>query len=409
MRFRKTRRPIYELISFLLMCAPIGACAGDAISSSLGVRSIATMDLPAYLQPAIDPAFGTAFVRVTNPEQAQSSALACIAEYCRHRYSSSQAWNADQSLLLIRHGCGGYCFLDGRTYESMFSRRNRGECEWSPRDPELMICVGEGKIYTWAPRPDTRNEIARFAEFAKVSFGLSKGNPSRDGSRIVVVGTDQAGELTAFAYDINKRKRYASINLPTAHGRTTSCSISASGKFIYCGRNIAGRLQGFIYTLDGEQVQHWTEHHRPGHGDFALDSDGSDIFVGVSKDGPDRLRVIKRRLSDGAVTVLSGRGHAQHVSARNVDLQGWVFVSYSGSPGEMRRAAFDPFYQEIVALRTDGSGKARRITQTRSVRHNYRSEAQGSPSPDGSRVIWASNWGVAGGSVASYVSLIEWP
>jgi hypothetical protein len=68
-----------------------------------------------------------------------------------------------------------------------------------------------------------------------------------------------------------------------------------------------------------------------------------------------------------------------------------------------------PFYQEIVALRTDGSGEIRRIAHTRSSKHDYRSEAHASPSPDGSQVIWASNWGQARGPIAAYVARLSWP
>ena len=400
-------RRTMTLAQALLLILGYSACAGERFKDERSLPPMISFDQPGYLQRALDPVLGTSFVKVTDPGNGQSTALPCRQEYCRHRYSSSQAWNADQSLLLIRHGCDGFCFLDGRTYEAKFRRRESAQCEWSPRDSELMICVSEQKVYTWAPNSNVRSNVAYFREFRKLGFGFNKGNPSNDGLRIVVVAAKGSGELKAFAYDIKDRKRYGLIDLPVDNGRMTNCSISASGKLIYCTRNIAGRLEAFVYTLKGEQVQHWTEHHRPGHGDLALDEDGSDIYVGVSKSGPDRLRVIKRRLSDGAVTILSGRSHAQHVSARNIHLPGWVFVTFSGSRDEMR-GSFEPYYQEVVALRTNGGGETRRLARTRSVRHDYRSEAHGSPSPDGSRIIWASNWGVAGGPVASYVSRVDW-
>jgi hypothetical protein len=39
-----------------------------------------------------------------------------LPAYCAHRYSNSQAWNADRSLLLIGNGCSGFCFLHRSTY-----------------------------------------------------------------------------------------------------------------------------------------------------------------------------------------------------------------------------------------------------------------------------------------------------
>ena len=166
----------------------------------------------------------------------------------------------------------------------------------------------------------------------------------------------------------------------------------------------------YVFTPEGVQLQHWSENHRPGHGDMTIDSDGSDVYVGVSKADPDKYHVIKRRLADGAVTDLAPYGVAQHASIRNINRPGWVFLTYSGSYAKVAaHPDWAPFYQEVVALRIDGSGELRRIVQTRSARHDYRSEAQASPSPDGTQVIWSSNWGQEGGAVADYVARLSWP
>jgi hypothetical protein len=149
-------------------------------------------------------------------------------------------------------------------------------------------------------------------------------------------------------------------------------------------------------------VQHWLENHRPGHGDMTLDADGDDVMVGVSKSRPDKWHVIARRLSDGAVTDLTGPGLAQHVSARDIRLPGWVFVTYGGSAAELRKG-FDPFSREVVALRIDGSREACRVVETHAAKAAYEAEAHGSPSPDGSKVVFASNWGDPGGAIAAYV------
>ena len=143
---------------------------------------------------------------------------------------------------------------------------------------------------------------------------------------------------------------------------------------------------------------------------MTVDADGSDVYVGISKADPDKWHIIKRRLADGVVTDLVPSGYGAHASTRNINRPGWVFVSYEGTyakvAGSRGRA---PFYQEVVALRIDGSGEIRRIAQTRNVVGDYISETHASPSPDGSQVIWSSNWGKAGGPVADYVSKVSWP
>jgi len=44
-------------------------------------------------------------------------------------------------------------------------------------------------------------------------------------------------------------------------------------------------------------------------------------------------------------------------------------------------------------LRIDGSGELRRVLQTRNIKYDYWNETHASPSPDGSQIIWSSNWG----------------
>jgi hypothetical protein len=119
--------------------------------------------------------------------------------------------------------------------------------------------------------------------------------------------------------------------------------------------------------------------------------------------------VIKRRLSDGLVTALAPYGEAQHASTRAIRRPGWVILSYAGNPSaSAQRLHGAPFAQEVIALKIDGSGKFRRVAHTVSAPYDYRSETHGSPSPDGSQVIWSSNWGRAGGPVFDFVSRLDW-
>ena len=369
------------------------------------------MARPDYLQPSADPAFGTSFTRVTDPGRALFPGVSCSPAYCTHRYSSSQAWNADQSLLLIDDGCSGYCFLDGHTYKPAFHRPGSDECEWHPTDPALMICVSGSGIYTWNPRTDTKSVIDALKGYAALQFGPYKGNPSRDGTKLVVRAKNRAGALVAFAYDIAHKLKYPDIDVSKLDGANSYCTITPSGRLVFCFQEMKDETNhSYIFTIEGVQLQHWVENHRPGHGDMMTDTDGDDIYVGISKSDPDKYHIIKRRLRDGLVTDLAPFGEGQHASIRNIDLPGWVFVTYTGSYDEVAaHRDWTPLYSEIVALRTDGSGEIRRIVQTRSAKGDYWSEAHGSPSPDGSQVVWSSNWGEAGGPVSDYVARLSWP
>jgi hypothetical protein len=399
-----------------LATALAGVAAGyrssaDDRLASAPVLATPPMPEPSYLEPATDPAFGTPFTRVTDPGRQLAPGLVCGRAYCTHRYSSSQAWNADQSLLVIVNGCSGLCFLDGHSYKPLFHRDIPNECEWHPTDPKLMICVSGNEIYVWAPVSDVKTEVFVSSDYKELQFGPYKGNPSQDGDRLVVRARNGEGERVAFAYDISARAKHPDIDLSKLVGENGYCGISPSGRYIFCWQVMPDETnQAYVFTVDGVELQHWSENHRPGHGDMVVDSDGEDVYVGISKDDPDKYHIIKRRLRDGVATDLAPFGEGQHASLRNIGRPGWVFVTYTGTEAELdKNPGWSPFYQEVVALRIDGSGEIRRIVQTRDVKNDYWSEAHASPSPDGSQVIWSSNWGKAGGPVADYVARVAWP
>ncbi len=397
--------------ALILIASAAAATEFDDLATSRVVAA-PTFSAPQYLVQARDPVFGTPFTRVTEPGRLMANGVSCREAYCTHRYSSSQAWNADQSLLVIANGCGGgFCFLDGQTYQPLFHRRVPNECEWHPSDATKMICVSRQMIYLWAPRSNESETLFAPTDYTNLQFGPWKGNPSHDGTRLVVRATNRAEKMVAFAYNLTERKKYPDIDLSALPGENGYCGISPSGRYVVCFQKLFdGTDTAFIFDPDGTLIQHWTEHHRPGHGDMAIDADGSDVYVGISKADPDKYHVIKRRLEDGVVTDLAPYGEATHASLRNIDRPGWVFLSYAGSYQEIaKHPRWAPFYQEVVALRIDGSGEIRRIVQTHNPKADYWSETHASASRDGSQVIWSSNWGHVGGPVSDYVARLSWP
>jgi len=395
------------MLACVLTTSAASADVGASVWSARLLRT-PSLPMPGYLERIVDPVLGTPIVRITDPGRRLLPDAACNPAYCRHRYSSTQAWNADQSLLVITKGCPDLCFLDGHTYVPLFARRvsPHHDCKWHPTDPDKMICVHRTGIDVWTPRMNTWSAVSAPPGYSQLEFGPYKGNVSRDGSMIALRARNAQDQLVAFAYHLGTGRKFPDIPLSDLAASNLYVTISASGRYIFVSQLTAdGKEPAYVFTVDGDLFQYWPEHHRPGHGDMAIDVDGADVYVGVSKSPPDEFHIIKRRLDDGRVTVLAPLGDASHVSARNIRWPGWVFVSYQGSfehTSAMRYPA--PFYSEVIALRIDGSGEIRRIAQTRSTMREYLSEMHASPSPDGTRVIWASNWGVAGGPVSDYVA-----
>ncbi len=409
--------PRFKYFSFVVLLAVLVTIIATIGLSSDSAKLLKTdrakllktakLQKPEYLEAVTDPTFGTEFVRVTNPERVFLPGVVCGKQVCRHRYSSTQAWNADQSLLLITEGCTDLCFVDGQTYEPQFVRRISGQhdCKWHPRDPDIMVCVHPSGVSSWNPKTKSWKSLWRSDVYSAITFGPYKGNVSADGTMIVLRGLNADKKLVAFAVNLHEAKKYPDILLGGLEGKNHYATISPSGRYVYVAQMTGeGHEPTYIFTTEGKLVQHWPEHHRPGHGDMTIDADGEDVYVGVSKSKPDEYHVIKRRLSDGTVTSLLPYGNASHVSARNIRLPGWVFVTFSGSYKETSELDYPaPYYQEVLALRIDGSGGIR-LAHTYGADGPYLAESHASPSPDGSRIIWASNWGKPNASVSAYVT-----
>jgi len=118
----------------------------------------------------------------------------------------------------------------------------------------------------------------------------------------VVRATNGQGELVAFTYGISAQRKYPDIKLTNLCGLNGYYTISPSGRYVFCANaTFDGTDTAYVFTTDGVQLQHWTKHHRPGHADMTIDTDGSDVYVGISKASPDKYHTS----SAGWMTALS--------------------------------------------------------------------------------------------------------
>jgi hypothetical protein len=146
-----------------------------------------------------------------------------------------------------------------------------------------------------------------------------------------------------------------------------------------CG-SFTARNDGWIFPLK--------------HADMAVDpfDNFEDVIMGGRACPGSKLgHVVKVRLRDGLVTSLTDpRNEAtySHGSARNTRRPGWFYVSFSRDPLN----AGTRFWGETVAIKMDGSGSVQRFAHFHSTEANYNAEAQAVPSPDGRRLLFASDW-----------------
>jgi hypothetical protein len=361
---------------FIPMTAPASSTLVIPMTQIDPVTNIVP-DKPGYLETIIDPVFGSKITRVVQDSW---------GDVCRHHYSKDQAWNADQTVIWLNKGCDK--FIDGNTYAVLPNLKSPpdsgGEARWHPTDPKAMIYIQNNILGKWNPFTGENVILHVFSGYMDLFIGPSDGNLSNDGEMVVLYSTMTK---KAFAYDLVRDIKYPDIDF-SSDTRVNSVSISALGKYIVANIN-EDTVE--VFDLQGKQVGNtWSEYGCPSHYDFTVDQNGDEVAVGVCKTG--YKGIVKRRLSDGQITVIFPMG-ASHTSARNINRPGWVYVT---------GLYYAPYLNEVLAIKLDGTA-FERIAWIPNNKVDYESEMHGSPSPDGKKVIVASNWNIGSRPVQSYV------
>jgi WD40 repeat protein len=410
-------------------------------TDSSRILAVAPAARPSYLAPSVDPQFRVRLLRITNDPGTPVAPVAGVwGTDARHVYSKQQPWNATGKLLSVQNRKGAArsspIILDGETYQPLFTpcdAYDNWDYRWhpSPAHANEQIAVNKaGTELMWFDVVNCKKSRSWKLPFpADYGIGSGEGNVSADGryvvisdsTRMVVVDMDPRGP-NAPAYPhrrIGPVYTFDPCSLSTRNPNfcpNGNISISPSGRYIdlkfgsggvdcdtlcdlhrifevdsglvirphnmasnslRCG-SFAARPNGWVFPLK--------------HADMALDPfDGNeDVLIGGRAcPGSNLGRTVKVRLRDGKVTPLTdpkNEASFMHASARNTARPGWVYVSYArGMPGKR-------YNGEILAVKLDGSGQVERFGFYHSTAKPYRAEAHPVPSPDGRRVMFASDW-----------------
>ncbi len=405
-------KPIISAIALLLFSAFPGTQTFDLLTDTNVYWPAPAINKPAYLAPITDPTFGTRITRIVgNPgEPIPHIANAVWAdEQLRHAYSKQQPWNCDQSMIYLdRHTPD--LWLDGNTYEVLFTRHKPGSrVRWSHTDPQIMYYIssspdGNSFIGKWNVVTDETIRVVDLNGYTDVSFGKGEGNFTVDGKEVAVCAIRKAdAHEVILVADVVRGCKKPDMDMHGVAVTVNNCTISPRGNYIV----IAGdwglgpdRLQ-VRDANTGSILYTETERGMPSHFDVQIDQNGDEVVAGVAKTSAYGVRsgtVIKRVLGSGEITVISNHKYASHTSGRAINRPGWVFVTYQN-----RNTSYPPYLNELVAVKLDGT-RTERICHLHSNRYNYVSESHGVASPDGSRVLWASDWDTTAYPIQAYVA-----
>jgi len=359
---------------------------------------------PAYLQSVLDSTHNLNIFRVSDTT---AFGVPSGAGSLQHQYSKIQSWNADMSKLSIGYthilNANDYSIFNVVTYPGGYFTDGR----WSNVNPNIRyFCWNDNflRINVVTEQIDT---LCNFPGYGDVNIGPWEGNISADDKYVLitnnVVINGYAGGTKASLYDIELDTVLATKEF-AVDTMFDWASITPWGDYIVISNDKTGNTE--LYDLNFNFLRNLTIGQE--HADFAIDSYGNEVFVQV-------IPVSMTRLDNGQSTDLIPTGSmcgwsnenpsiAGHISGRNFNLPGWALVS---TPIAVCGNGNGYYYAtEIFAVKLDGSGTIRHYGHSHSAYLSYDSSSKASFSPDGTKVIFNSDWDFYGngGVVFAYVA-----
>ena len=395
---------------------------------------------PPHLRLYREPAFGSSVRRITDSQP---------GEVFKPVYSTVQAWNADESRMVLYRSGGsrdpGHFLLDGHSYKVIreldIFPSDLEDVFWSHSDPDTLFYSSKaardhGRLYSINVESGSKKLVKDFADVCGGELTLAGGD---------VQMQSLSDDLFGFrCYDESSTdKHYFAVTYRISTGEThrmrmgpgtdweswSAPNATASGDSVY--------LQGKTLTVDMKSVIHTLDMGKVGeHGNIGQTWNGQDALFQVTFDPAPKGcdgdadkgvgHLTEYNLDTGKCrTIISESGgypyttSATHISAQAYKKPGWVAISSVGYPKQLKflegKEKATPLFNEIYLVNTDPSNtQVCRLAHHRSTGKlsqngsydGYFGEPHITISPSGTRLLYGSDW-YDSGSVDSYV--IELP
>jgi len=384
---------------------------------------------PAYLSSYVDPVFSNKVTRITDRANQSGNA---------HSYPKTQSWNADSTL--VRLGYRIYNADDFSESPLTINQHLRGsltEMKWSTYEADIFygMDVRWNKFVFMKATIDRANNTITYVDMPNATFmksdydemklGKYEGNLDYQDNYVVFSGRKKdTNRVTLMVYHLkdNYGSTFNSIesNVTTtmkwyvedANGDFTTDTTQANQMFDWASMSALGNYVIVNYRSkkgDAEQeasieqyyknlthVRRLAEHGN--HGDLGVDANGKEVYVQFgfgSLNGQGNNGIWMYPL-DGSprVQLLPDKYNGGHVSCRNFQRPGWCYVNtrylWNGNGA-----------REAFAIKLDDAQVVQRFAQT----HNTLAGAgavQVNVSPDGTQVLFASDWGNGNDTIDTY-------
>ena len=364
----------------MLMPFMIDAGKPQMLAVWQGPHLMPKMQKPMYLQPFIDPVYQSTITRITDESQTGYDNNPALL---RHNYPNDQVWNRDMSLIKLNFGqirdATTYEFVRNISYDAKTGKAY-DQILWSNTDADILYGLYKNTFNRYSLTTGEWSVLHVFKNYGELTTDYV-GSLSTD-DRYIALHDDER----VLVYDLIADK--ITGTMPMEDKRLTA-SMSQSGNYVL----VASDQGFFAYNQQLEFVRKLS--NKSHHDDFGYDADGNEVVIQMCP-----ARMIQ--IDNGKKTDLLGLSYVcGHVSARNYKRPGWAYMS---SVEDMNDDHYGPHIStEVMEVKLDDSGIVNTLAHSRTTYERYEANALVGVSPDGSKVIFHSDWGDNEGMVYAYV------
>ncbi len=344
----------------------------------------------------MEPTFDTFVVRVTD------HAADNLPGFARNDYSRRQAFNADNSKIVVAAHDGSWHQYDARTYRHVGALPGVGgdaEPQWHPTNPNLMyyfpgfglgmqireLDIASGKSRVAA---DLASRIKALWPQATAAWTKSEGSPSADARYWALMVDDKEWHgLGMLTYDLVADRVLGTYDFAkNGKDRPDHLSMSPSGSFVV----VSWDDGPWSFSRDFSKATRLTR--KGEHSDLALDASGEDTYVSIDFEahgGPVfmiNLRTGKR--TDLFRTYLEHSATSIHFSGKAFSKPGWVLLSTFNEHG----GPWQWLHGKIFAAELKENPQIVNLAHHHDVNNEYFTEPHASVSRDFTRIVFNSNW-----------------
>lgn len=392
---------LFKTVFTLLIVAFFSQFAKAQLPVNTTYQSIATpvdVTMPDFLQTITDNSVPSAIniTRITEFYEPWNW-------YPTHEYPKIQVWNSDQSYYRIR----SWKVFDAQTHDEVQSLSGSiYPSYWSNTVSDLIWSFKEdGRIKKYFVSTNTELTVDTIEGYEYVKLGPGEGNIDKFDNFVALVGK-KGMDLDVIIYDLQ--------NLEIIHTETIEgawdignnlgeawpkyidwISVSQSGDYvgIMWDHNTTSDTNPFnghfgveIYnTTDMQYLRRIADYGN--HGDFGYAIDGREVFVQFW--GPNNVDFVNMYYLDTAERISlathSDFNGAGHISCRNIYRPGWAYLTISSASQS----------GQIITLKLDDSGMVEHFGHHFSSSTTYDKAPMAVPSPNGTKVLFKSDFGNA--------------